>query len=284
MGHRINFLKQRIFSAIRKRVLGKYAEGVIYNTANGLLSAPLDDVSVGKALGFKGAYDTPELKSLQEQISPSDVIYVVGTHIGALLVPLAKVCKEVIGYEANPETFGYVCTNVQLNNLSNVRIFNFAVGDTARKIEFYQNRSNSGGSKIKPQTDKYYYNYDSPKTIEVSMVSLDAHIEGAQLPTPQGIIMDIEGAEFFALKGMPQTLARTRFLYIEYVPHHLENVSGVSNKEFFDLILPFFKAVRFMRHHDGGIDLTSDTQSFHKIINSMYENGASDDLLFMNTN
>lgn len=283
MGLRLSFLKQRLFSSLRKRVLGKYAQGVIYNTANGLLSAPLDDVSVGKALGFKGEYDTPEIASLKKLISQEDVIYVIGTHIGALLIPLAKTCRKVIGYEANPETYGYVCTNVQLNNLDNVRIFNYAVGDSSRKIEFYQNRSNSGGSKIKPQTDKYFYNYDSPKTIEVPMISLDAHIASEQLSPPQGIIMDIEGAEYFALKGMPNTLAKARFLYIEYVPHHLENVSGVTNDEFFALILPHFKAVRFMRTHKEVIDLQKDVASFHTMINGMYDAGASDDLMFTNT-
>lgn len=281
MGHRINFLKQRIFSSIRKRLLGKYAQGVIYNTANGLLAAPLDDVSVGKSLGFKGAYDTPEINTLQKLLSKEDVIYVVGTHIGALLIPLAKTCREIIGYEANPETYEYVCTNVQLNNLQNVRTFNFAVGDSDRKIDFYQNRSNSGGSKIKPHKDSYLYNYDSPNTIEVPMISLDQHIIKQHLPPPQGIIMDIEGAEFFALKGMPDTLAKIRFLYIEYVPHHLDNVSDVSNREFFDLIIPHFSAVRFMRCHTDIIDLKKNAEKFRKIMDGLRQQGHSDDLLFL---
>ncbi|MDZ4714246.1 MAG: FkbM family methyltransferase [Cytophagales bacterium] len=281
MGHRITFLKQRIFSAIRKKVLGKFAQGVIYNTSNGLLAAPIDDVSVGKSLGFRGAYDTPEIVTLQKLLSKEDVVYVIGTHIGALLIPLAGVSKEIIGYEANPETFEYVSTNILLNKLGNVRLFNFAVGDTARNIQFYQNRSNSGGSKIKPVTDKYYYTYDSPKTIEVPMVSLDQHISKNQLPIADGIVMDIEGAEYFALKGMPATLAAARFLYIEYVPHHLENVSGVSNKEFFDLILPHFSAVQFMRHYDGPIDLKQNGKGFAQLVDTLRQQEHADDLLFL---
>ena len=93
MGHRLGFLKLRIFAALRKRVLGKYAYGVIYNTANGLLAAPIDDVSLGKSLGFKGAYDTPEISTLQDLLTKDDVVYVIGTHIGALL-PWLKRAKK----------------------------------------------------------------------------------------------------------------------------------------------------------------------------------------------
>lgn len=281
MGHRISFLKLRIFAAIRKRVLGKYAHGVIYNTANGLLAAPLDDVSVGKSLGFKGAYDTPEISTLQSLLSKDDVVYVIGTHIGALLIPVAATCREVIGYEANPETFEYLKTNVHLNSLTNTRLFNLAVGDSSRKIEFYQNRMNSGGSKIKPQKDSYLYNYDSPNTIEVNMISLDQHIESEKLPVPKGIIMDIEGAEFFALKGMQETLRKCNFLYIEYVPHHLENVSCVSNKDFFDLIVPHFNYLKLMRHQSEMIDIKTNPGKVLQIADDFRESGKSDDFLFL---
>lgn len=277
---RFSYLKQRLFSSLRQRVLGPYAQGVMYRTTNGLLAAPLEDVSVGKSLGFKGGYDTGEIRELQKWVLPGDTIYVVGTHIGALLIPLAKSCKEVVGYEANPDTYTYVRLNAQMNNAANVRLYNLAVGDAARKIEFYQNRSNSGGSKIKPQTDQYFYTYDSPKTIEVPMISLDEHIRAEKLPSPNGIIMDIEGAEHLALKGMPQTLANARFLYIEYVPHHLQNVSGVTNDEFFSHLLPHFDEVRFMRSRPGAINLKSNQQEFKVTMQGYFQAGQSDDLLF----
>lgn len=53
--------------------------------------------------------------------------------------------------------------------------------------------------------------------------------------------MDIEGSEYFALKGMQIILANAQTLSIEFVPHHLRNVSGVSPREFLDLIAPHFE-------------------------------------------
>lgn len=278
---RFSFFKQRFFSAVRQRVLGPYAQGVIYRTANGLLAAPLEDVSVGKALGFKGGYDTGEINELLKLISPNDVVYVIGTHIGSLLIPIAKSCKQVVGYEANPDTFAFLKLNVHLNEAGNVALYNLAVGDSARTIEFYQNRSNSGGSKIKPQKDQFIYNYDAPKTIVVPMVSLDEHIQKESLPPPTGIIMDIEGAEHLALKGARQTLASVRYLYIEFVPHHLENVAGVSNSDFFAQLIPHFDEVRFMRTRPGSIDLKNDNEAFLRATDEYRREGLSDDLLFL---
>jgi FkbM family methyltransferase len=278
---RLSFIKQVLFSGLRRRVLGPFAQGVIYRTANGQLAAPLEDVSVGKALGFKGGYDTGEINELLKLITPNDVIFVVGTHIGSLLIPITKSCRQVVGYEANPDTFQFLKLNVLLNDAANVRLYNLAVGDSARTIEFYQNRSNSGGSKIKPQKDQYYYTYDAPQTIRVPMVSLDEHIRGENLPAPTGIIMDIEGAEYLALKGAQKTLAAARYLYIEFVPHHLENVAGVSNAEFFAQLIPHFDEVRFMRTRPGVIGLKEDKELFLRLADEYRREGRSDDLLFL---
>ena len=78
-------------------------------------------------------------------------------------------------------------------------------------------------------------------------------------------------------------LQKSRFLYIEYVPHHLENVSSVSNKDFFDLILPHYGYVKFMRNYLDLINLKTNSEHFITIVNTFRENGTSDDLLFLKT-
>ena len=151
----------------------------------------------------------------------------IGTHVGTLLVPLAKRVKSVIGFEANENTFWYMQMNLCLNRVENATLFQKAVGNENKKIAFYQNTVNTGGSKIKPIKDSILYNYENPIEVEVEMVALDPFIAAENLTAPNGIIMDIEGAEFYALNGMQKTLSKVRFLYIEYVPHHLQNVSNV---------------------------------------------------------
>ncbi len=280
MSKRLKYSFLKLKSYLRRKLLGKYAIGVIYETKNGKILAPIDDLSVGKKLGHKGEYDMTEVNTIKNFIHPSDTLYVIGVHWGTLLIPLSKYCKNVIGYEANPKTFYFLETNVLINNIENVKLFNLAAGDSSRKVKFYTSTINSGGSKIKPEIDKLMYTFDNPDEIEVDMVSIDNHIDDINLPEAHGIIMDIEGAEFYALKGMPKTLKSSKFLYIEYVPHHLENVSNTSIEVFFNLIIPYFNTVKFMNNPDKVFDVKTEGERFLSYVNELKQTGACDNLLF----
>lgn len=273
-------VKKRQFKIkLRKKILGDHAKGVIYDTENGMILAPIDDYTIGRYLGFKGGWNVSEIKELLAYINEDDTVYVLGTHIGTLLIPIGKKCKRIIGYEANPDTYGYVSKNVLINDLDNASVFNYAVGDTEKKISFLKNTLNSGGSKIKPIKDSYLYSHDNPDTIEVDMIRLDTHIKQEKLPKPDHIIIDIEGAEYFALQGMQDILSDVKMLYIEYVPHHLKNVSGVSNKDFIDLIVPHFDKVRFVGQKKE-MDISTSSDEFLTYLDTLYSNEKADDLLF----
>ena len=55
--------------------------------------------------------------------------------------------------------------------------------------------------------------------------------------------MDIEGSEYFALQGMQEILSKCKLLVIEFLPHHLKNVSGVTVEQFLSGIEPHFSRV-----------------------------------------
>ncbi|MGH7427267.1 MAG: hypothetical protein ACREJ4_02740, partial [Candidatus Methylomirabilaceae bacterium] len=55
--------------------------------------------------------------------------------------------------------------------------------------------------------------------------------------------MDIEGSEYFALQGMQKILAHARVLVVEFLPHHLKNVSGVTVEQFLSVIPPHFRTL-----------------------------------------
>lgn len=272
------FFKNRK-SAKRKMQLGPYAKGVIYDSENGMIAMPTEDITIGKALGFKGNWDIDQIETISKLIKEDDVIYIVGTHVGTLLVPLAKKAREIVGYEANQNTFGFVQMNLCLNQLTNVKLFNNAVGNEEKTVTFYQNTVNTGGSKIKPVKDTLRYIYDSPKEVEVQMIALDTHIDSQGLPIPQGLIMDIEGAEYFALQGMQKTLQNLRFLYMEYVPHHLLNVSNVTVEDFIAHIHPHFNSARFL-NDDKTISIENNPDALIDYLNKLASHNTSDDILF----
>tara|TARA_B100000795_G_scaffold130321_1_gene97225 strand:- start:13913 stop:14758 length:846 start_codon:yes stop_codon:yes gene_type:complete len=279
MNKKIKYFFRNLKSKKRNKIFGPHTKGIIYDSKNGYMALPISDITIGKNLGFKGHWNFNEISTLLEQTRPEDVIYFIGTHVGTLLVPIAKKVKTVIGFEANDDTFWFLKANLCLNKISNATIFNKAVGDSDRKVTFYQNTVNTGGSKIKPIKDSILYNYDNPNEVEVDMVALDPFITKEALGPASGIIMDIEGAEYFALNGMQESLSTVRFLYVEYVPHHLQNVSNVSIESFLDTITPHFAKATCLKDNTL-FDITNTTQKLLEHLKTLEKNNVADDILF----
>jgi len=279
MSKKLKYFFRTLKSKKRKKIFGPNAKGVIYDSKNGYMALPISDITIGKNLGFKGHWNFSDIQKLLQQTTQDDVIYFIGTHVGTLLVPIAKKVKTVVGFEANEDTFWFIKANLCLNKISNATIFNKAVGDGAKKVTFYKNTVNTGGSKIKPIKDSILYNYDNPKQVEVDMVALDPFIAEQSLTPPSGIIMDIEGAEYFALKGMQATLAKVRFLYVEFVPHHLQNVSNTSVEKFIKTITPHFSKAIFLKDNTQ-FDISSSEKELVKHLKTLEKNNVADDILF----
>ena len=277
---RLKFAFLKGWYRVRKIVLGRHSVGIQYKTENGLILAPIDDVAIGKHLGFNRGWNVEEVSKLSALIGSEDAVYFLGAHIGTLVVPIARKCKQVIAYEANPDNFTFLNWNIVINQLQTVRTFNLAVGDCKREVNFYKNKINSGGSKIKPIKENFLYSYDDPEKITVPMIDLDSHILSENMSYPDCIIMDIEGAEFFALKGMQESLQHCRILYMEYVPHHLSHVSSTSNNELMDLIIHNFTIVKF-NTLKREIDISTSTHELMDLLDDLYNKGKSDDLLFL---
>ncbi|HEX2897712.1 MAG TPA: FkbM family methyltransferase, partial [candidate division Zixibacteria bacterium] len=237
MPSKLGYLVDKLVLSINRKVLGTHVDGFLVNCENGIFIVDPEDQAIGGMLRKKGSYGLDEIKRLEKYLLSDSRVLVLGAHIGTLAIPIAKKCKEVTAIEANPNTYALLVKNAALNNAFNCRTFNIAAGDKEENIEFLLNRANSGGSKRVPKTKKSNYYYDNPKNIIVKSVSLDAFLSAGQFDL---IIMDIEGSEYFALKGMPKILAGAKALAVEFEPHHLKNVSGISVEQFVSVIAPFF--------------------------------------------
>jgi hypothetical protein len=123
------------------------------------------------------------------------------------------------------------------------------------------------------------YNYDNPETIQVEGDSLDTLKNRYSLEQPDCIIMDIEGSEFLALKGAPECLTAAKLLYIEFVPHHLDNVAGVSIDEFINVLKPYFSSMKIMHEIIEGKNEEYNGDSMYNEMKSLYKQGKSADLL-----
>lgn len=233
----------------RAALIGPHVTALVIEANGCKIVAPPDDIGVVRKLAYSGSYDADYLAFYKRQITPDSRVLIVGTHVGAILLPLANLCKEVVGVEANPRTFGYLQAGVAMNQLTNVVLHEKAASDRSETLSFLASRSNSGGAKIAPIHERAEFTYDHPETIQVQGVRLDDLIADRAFDL---IIMDIEGAEFKALGGMPDILARSKTLVCELVPNHLEHVAGVTFAELAARIPPRYG--RFSLTSDRSVD------------------------------
>lgn len=187
----------------------------------------------------------------------------MGAHIGALAIPISKLCKKVVAIEANPNTYELLTKNITLNATSNCHAINIAASNKEGTIQFLLNRSNSGGSKRVPKNKEYMYYYDNPEEISVNAFSLDEYLDDHEFDI---VVMDIEGSEYFALQGMQEILSKTKLLAIEFLPHHLRNVSGVTVAQFLSVIEPHFSRLTIPTKN-----ITVETKSFISSLSDMYD-------------
>ncbi|HEY9772445.1 MAG TPA: FkbM family methyltransferase [Planktothrix sp.] len=254
-----------------RRVSGPFAWSFIARTQQGVFAVPIEDLYVGHQLRFNGSYSTDELQRLRSICRPGTRLLCVGGHIGALVIPLAEVCSTVTAVEANPRIFEILQFNVQLNNLTNCRTIQIAASNSTEPLKFVLNRANSGGSKRYPIGWQEIYLHDNPEIVEVAAAPLDSVFPGEVFDV---VVMDIEGSEYFALEGMPRILSEAQILQIEFVPHHLQFVAGVTVEQWLSPITAHFSSL-FVPSKN----LLVGRQQFFPTLDSMFAANEYDDSL-----
>jgi FkbM family methyltransferase len=240
MKQRLKFVIQALIGSFTKKINGMYVYALITKTENGLFAVDPEDFAVGRQLRVNGNYGTDEIERLKPHITSNSRVLIVGAHIGTLAIPISKICKDVVAIEANPNTYELLTKNIALNDTSNCHAINIAASSKEESINFLLSRTNSGGSKRVPKNKEYMYYYDNPQEIYVKAFSLDKYLDNNEFDV---IVMDIEGSEYFALQGMQEILSKTKLLAVEFLPHHLKNVSGVTVAQFLSVIAPHFSTL-----------------------------------------
>ena len=179
---------------------------------------------------FKRRQDAQEIAMMKRVVKPGDVVLDIGSNIGfysRLLSDLVGPTGKVHCFEPDRDNFARL--REALQGRSNVVLNHAAVSDKSGEITLYtSHRLNVDHRTYQPEQ------YDSSYTVPA--VRIDDY-----LPSPARvnfIKMDIQGAEYLAIRGMEQLLQRsTRVAMIfELAPEFLQQCSGVSDTEMLQLL------------------------------------------------
>ena len=214
-----------------------FLTAIVTASPQGKFAVGIEDEFIGRSLRQTGTNGLHEIERAAAHFGRDDEVLVVGTHVGTIAIPLAARCRHITLIEANPWTFKLLQCNLILNDVHNATALHMAASDKKEMLKFVMNTHNSGGSKRLPLVREHMYFYDNPAVVEVPAEPLDDRFADREFAL---IFMDIEGSEYFALKGMQKILGKAGTLIVEFLPHLLTNVAGVSPEQLVAEIAPHF--------------------------------------------
>jgi FkbM family methyltransferase len=147
----------------------------------------------------------PDLEALMTAARPGDVVFDVGANMGLFSIMLAHrvgASGLVVAFEPQAQVFEHLLTNVRLNGLRNVRPFRKALGagSHAAVVSLAEQsvlaRLRTTGSAN-----------DGPVE-QVDVVAGDEFVRTEDLPVPQLVKIDVEGAEHDVIRGLSGTLSQ----------------------------------------------------------------------------
>ena len=177
---------------------------LIIPVGGGQFRVPASDLSLVPHLLAHRCWEPHILSWLTRRLKRTDVFVDVGANIGYFTVLCAPLVARVVAFEPAPGSYGYCKSNVALNGLTNVELHQFGLWHEDATLEIARDPSSLMTAAVATASDG--------RAVEpIHAVSLDSLIDrGLDMTRLDVIKMDIEGAEWSALRGMRRTLARFR--------------------------------------------------------------------------
>jgi FkbM family methyltransferase len=150
-----------------------------------------------------GTYESEKAQLLVRHVKPGGTFYDVGANVGFYTLLASRLLGptgRVIAFEPSPRNLGFLRHHLVLNSATNVEVLDLAISDSEGVTQFSVG-DDPKKSKITAAADI------AAGDITVRTTTLDRLM--GELPPPDLIEMDIEGAEYAALCGAEQLLRRS---------------------------------------------------------------------------
>lgn len=193
------------------------------------------------------------LRKTLELLQEGDVAYDIGANLGTHTIFMAKRVKDsgsVVAFEPEEKSYAALLGNIELNKLRNVLPLRLALGEKTCAGRLHWKDKIIGsysliGSDLKEIIDQEE---------EIKIVSADALRRERGLAIPKAVKIDVEGYEYYVIRGMRETLSdeRCRMVCCEVHPDLL------APKINPDMLIGLLKGCGFKR-----IERTPEAGTFH---------------------
>ena len=148
-----------------------------------------------------GSYEFDKQLLFERTIPLGSIVFDLGGHVGfytLLASELVGSNGRVFVFEPVPQNLLHLREHLRLNRATNVTVVEVAVSDRSGVVSFDEGPSSSMGHMVA-----------ADGKLQVRTVALDELIDTGDIPTPDYMKIDIEGAEALALSGAKAMLAKS---------------------------------------------------------------------------
>lgn len=185
---------------------------------------PSIDNGVELCLYQTGTYEKGVLEFISHYFKGKGAFADIGANIGLMSIYVAKKFPQSIchSFEAHPVTLELLKENIELNQIANIEIHPYGLGDTKTTLKIHDNLSiNRGGAS-------FVINHDGDEGYDVPVMKLD----DVAAWKVEMIKVDVEGFEMPVLNGAVETIERDHPTLIIEVSENRANAYDSSSEIF----------------------------------------------------
>ena len=186
------------------------------------------------AFGLAELSEQPVIESFLKDIEDAETAFDIGANVGTYTCLAGRKLDSgsIHAFEPHPNNIDRLRENIQLNDLtSSVKVHDYALSDVTGEFDLSVRVS----SEAAEGSHSLISDSDIGEKIPVSTYRGDELI-GEELPEPDLIKIDVEGAEFKVIKGLQDTISKSEpIIYCELHRDQLKE-DGASANEVTELL------------------------------------------------
>lgn len=224
----------------------RVSDYVVYRDGKRDFQLSLSSRLVGRGTAgifVSGRYYEPAFEHLEDLVAPGDVAIDCGANVGVYSMALAAIVGEtgrVVAVEPQDYAIRTIRRSAAMSGIDSLSIVRAAVSNENGEAELDVSRAAVEASIV--------WRSPNPQLVRVPKVTIDSLVETQGLPKVDLIKLDVEGAEFDALRGGEVTIRRFR-------PDILLEVWGDQYDRITPKCADFLKKIgyRFFHFGDNGL-------------------------------
>jgi FkbM family methyltransferase len=214
-------VRRSILGPMKLRWYNARKEPFVHHSRFGLTFELEPNQFIDRYILIDGLYEDRFLEFVANQLSSDAVILDIGANIGNHALYLAGKCSVVHAFEPNPAALKRLHRHIALNNIRNIVVHPFAMGERDETATFYEPEGNLGAGSFVEH---------SGRKIELPIRKADDVVDELGLSRIDFIKIDVEGMEENVFRGLAKTIAQFRplidfeFLGQRHDPEHFARI------------------------------------------------------------